>query len=230
MSAELEQLVKDLIADPNHFKSGDGYTIMAKLLRSGVDGGAIKQALRQRSEYAGDLLWTICEQKETHAYVDEALVHIDDADVGTACYAAEVVLRGENIATTRGAGIQAVFGLVSSAHDTFVDSAASTLWHEGFGRLIEVVGVLGDEELVRDVRYLSRSVDEAPLTGLLSSKDRKRQVVGVACAAIRAEKNEAVAELLSNAGEPWIREFSVLVSSIAASDRRTRERKAQSEP
>lgn len=125
------ELVGQLRENPSRFRDTGGYERLLRALRQGAAPDALQQALRDGTDLAGDLLWTIAELERVEPFVVQALQYLSSRDKGTAAYAMEIVLRGGREPDD----LRAAFDQLHSCDDAVCQHAVRALAGAGLARL-----------------------------------------------------------------------------------------------
>lgn len=197
------KLVEELRRNPSRFRATGGYDRLLEALRQGHAPDDLKQLLRQGSDVAGDLLWTVAELETVQPFVSEACQHLSSPDKGTAAYAMEVVLRGSQHSDD----LRAVLDRLRVCHVAVCEHAVRTLAGQGVGRLREVLDAAGYTWSRALADRLSRSLSRGEIEGLIFDTSRDRQVVGVVLATLAWEQDATFAGAMADADEAWVRDY-----------------------
>lgn len=199
----VQELMAELRKNPNRFRATDGYERLLAVLNEGHSVNALKTTLREGSDAAGDLLWTVAQLASVESFVPEACEHLSSPDKGTAAYAIEIVLRGgDDVASLR-----AAFDCLRVCDVAVCEHAVRTLAGDGLGRLREVLGTAGHTWSVALAGELGGAVSRTRIESLILDGSRDRQVVGVALAALARERDPSFSSSFSLSDQPWIRDY-----------------------
>jgi hypothetical protein len=196
------KLIEELVTNPQRFRAKGGYERMLVLLRSGRASSAVKLVLRDHSEIAGDVLWTVAQLDNVGAFVPDAVKHISSTDNGTAAYAMEIVLRGAQDPAT----LVTAMEQLDACSVVVCEHAVRTLAGEDLVRLTEIAKTLDGTWRALAENLTRNHIQRTMLEDLVSHTSRAHQVVGVALATLAYEQDESFAKILEFSTEGWVRQ------------------------
>lgn len=197
------KLIEELVSNPVRFRATGGYERILDLLRAGRASGAVRMLLRDHSEVAGDVLWTIAQLDNVKAFALEAVKHLSSPDRATAAYAMEVVLRGAEDANALAAALMQL-----ETCDTRVcEHAVRTLASEGAIRLTEILNTVGGTWRVLAEELSGGHFSRGSLEALFRLGSRAHQVIGAALVTLAFEKDAGYVRILKLSTEEWVRQY-----------------------
>lgn len=196
-------IVEELVANPRRFRATGGYERMLDLLRRGRASEDLKTVLRDHSDIAGDVLWTVAQLDNVEAFVPEAEMYLSSPDKGTAAYAIEVVLRGGR---DTGSLIAALERL-QECDLAVCEHAVRTLAGEGLVRITEVLRTAGGAWSALAKELAVQPVRRETIEALVSHHSRAHQVLGLALVTLACEQDASFADILKVSAEAWIRGY-----------------------
>jgi len=201
----VRKILEELKANPHRFQRTDGYRRLLELLRDGNSPLAVKELLRGDASFIGDILWTVCELDDLEPYVEEAALHVDAPDRGTAAYAIEVLLR----AADGSALLDVALARLESAPLPVREHAILVLAAQGIARARDVfrLGNWAWAAAVMD-ELLDQSRDpEIRVKTLVADSRQDHLLVGLVIATLVSEKDGRAVRVLEDSELEWVRDF-----------------------
>jgi len=201
----VRKILQELEADPDRFQRTEGYRRLCELLQDRNSPLAVKELLRGHASFIGDILWTVCELDDLEPYVEEAALHIDDPDRGTAAYAIEVLLR----AADENDVLEAALARLESAPLPVREHAILVLAAQGIARARDVFS-LGNWPWAAAVMddLLDESHDpETMVKTFIADCRPDHLLVGLVIATLVSEKDGRAVRVLEHSELDWVRDF-----------------------
>lgn len=197
------KIVEEIATNPHRFRATGGYERMLDFLRKGLAFADVKALLRDHSDVAGDVLWTVAQLDNVEPFVHDAETYLSSQDKAAAAYAMEIVLRG-----ARDAGpLRAALEHLPTCDVAVCEHAVRTLAGEGLVRVIEILRTAGGVWRAFAGELAHGPIRRETIERLASHRSRALQVLGLALLTLACEQDRDLLNLLKVSTEGWIREY-----------------------